>query len=92
MFYSQGLDPYEKLSKVGEVLFHHNNLPACIDVLEAARKLQTNQKGITMRVLLTLANAHSKQGGVAQAIGLYQDCLTMAQATHEQVTVFCETV
>ena len=80
------MEPYEKLSTIGECLFRHNKFSACVDVLQAARKLATNQQGITLRVLLTLANAHSRLMHAETAIGLYQECLAVAIATHEQVS------
>jgi hypothetical protein len=47
------------LSEIGVHLFQARRFDFCIKILEAAQKFQTNQKGITMRILLTLANAHS---------------------------------
>ncbi|XP_059149912.1 tetratricopeptide repeat protein 28-like [Physella acuta] len=78
------MEPYEKLSEIGVFLYQHKKYEACISVLESSRKFQTNQKGITMRVLLTLANAHSQLLHIQAAIGLYQECLSIAVATHEQ--------
>ena len=80
------MDAYNKLSEVGVVLYQSARYKMCIQILETAQRFQTNQKGITMRVLLTLANAQSKQGNRSQAISLYQECLALAVATHEQVS------
>ncbi|XP_076455182.1 uncharacterized protein LOC143289867 isoform X2 [Babylonia areolata] len=81
----KAMDAYNKLSEVGVVLYQSGRYEMCTQILETAQRFQTNQKGITMRVLLTLANAQSKQGHGHQAISLYQDCLALAVATHEQV-------
>ena len=83
------MDAYNKLSEVGVVLYQSARYEMCVQILETAQRFQTNQKGITMRVLLTLANAQSKLGSRSQAITLYQECLTIAMATHEQVNGFC---
>lgn len=87
IFHIAAMDAYSKLSEVGVILFQGTQYEMCIQVLEAAQQFQTNQKGITMRILLTLANAKSKLGLWQQAISLYQECLTIAVATHEQVCV-----
>ncbi|KAK3087168.1 hypothetical protein FSP39_002523 [Pinctada imbricata] len=79
------MDPYKKLSEVGVNLFQAKKYDICIKVLETSQKFQTNQKGIVMRVLLTLANAHSVMKHNEEAINLYQECLGTAVATHEQV-------
>lgn len=79
------MDAYKKLSEVGVCLFQSKKYDICVKVLESAQKFQTNQKGITMRVLLTMANAHSCLKHNEQAINLYQECLSTAIATHEQV-------
>ncbi|XP_052790745.1 tetratricopeptide repeat protein 28-like isoform X2 [Mya arenaria] len=79
------MDSYKKLSEVGVCLFQARKYKMCIRILEAAQKFQTNQKGITMRILLTLANAHSALKHVDKAIGLYQECLQTAIATHDQI-------
>ncbi|KAK7094678.1 tetratricopeptide repeat protein 28-like [Littorina saxatilis] len=81
----KAMDAYNKLSEVGVVLYQSAHYEMCIQILETAQSFQTNQKGITMRILLTLANAQSKLGNQNQAISLYQECLTLAVATHEQV-------
>ncbi|KAK7502589.1 hypothetical protein BaRGS_00006164 [Batillaria attramentaria] len=81
----KAMDAYNKLSEVGVMLYQAGRFEMCVQILEAAQRFQTNQKGIVMRVLLTLANAQSKLGNQQQAIGLYQECLTLAMATHEQV-------
>ena len=86
------MDAYNKLSEVGVVLYQSARYKMCIQILETAQRFQTNQKGITMRVLLTLANAQSKQGNRSQAISLYQECLALAVATHEQVSPHSEWV
>ncbi|CAL1547836.1 unnamed protein product, partial [Lymnaea stagnalis] len=78
------METYEKLSELGVLLFQNKKYEACISVLEAARKFQTNQKGITLRILLTQANAHSQLLHIPIAIGLYQECYGMAVANHEQ--------
>ncbi|GFR63069.1 tetratricopeptide repeat protein 28 [Elysia marginata] len=78
------MDPYAKLSELGVVLFQSHRYEECISVLETSRKFQTNQKGITMRILLTHANAHSQLLQSEAAIELYQECLALATATHEQ--------
>ena len=84
IFFSD-MDSYKKLSEVGVYLFQAKRFKVCIKILEAAQKFQTNQKGITMRILLTLANAHSALKHTDRAINLYQDCLATAIATHDQV-------
>ncbi|KAL8606426.1 hypothetical protein ACOMHN_060331 [Nucella lapillus] len=80
----KAMDAYSKLSEVGVVLYQAARYELCVQILEMAQRFQTNQKGITMRVLLTLANAQSKQGHRHQAISLYQECLTLAGAMHDQ--------
>ncbi|GFN95683.1 tetratricopeptide repeat protein 28 [Plakobranchus ocellatus] len=79
------MDPYAKLSELGVMLFQNRRYEECISVLETSRKFQTNQKGITMRILLTQANAHSQLLQTEAAIELYQECLGLAVATHEQI-------
>ncbi|XP_071154491.1 tetratricopeptide repeat protein 28-like isoform X2 [Mytilus edulis] len=79
------MDSYKKLSEIGVHLFQAKRYDFCITILEAAQKFQTNQKGITMRILLTLANAHSACKHNEQAISIYQECLSTAIATHEQI-------
>lgn len=79
------MDPYKKLSEVGVCLFHSKHYDLAIKILEAAQKFETNQKGITMRVLLTMANSFSALKKNEQAINLYQECLVTAMATHEQI-------
>ncbi|XP_052220078.1 tetratricopeptide repeat protein 28-like [Dreissena polymorpha] len=79
------MDSYKKLSEVGVCLFQAKKYKICIKILEAAQRYQTNQKGITMRVLLTLANAHSALKHMDKAISLYQECLQTAIATHDQI-------
>ena len=81
------MDSYKKLSEVGVCLFQAKKYKVCVKVLEAAQRFQTNQKGITMRILLTLANAHSALKHVDKAIGLYSECLQTAVSTHDQVGV-----
>lgn len=80
-----GMDPYKKLSEVGVCLFQSKQYELTIKILEAAQKFETNQKGITMRVLLTMANSFSALRKNEQAINLYQECLSTAMATHEQI-------
>ena len=77
------MDSYRKLSEVGLCLFQAGKYDTCIQILTAAQKLETNQKGITMRVQLTLANAHAALKQTDMAITLYQDCLGTAVATHD---------
>ena len=79
------MDAYKKLSEIGVYLFQNKKFSLCIKILEAAQKFQTNQKGITMRILLTMANAHTMLQHKDQAISLYLECLTMAVATHDQL-------
>ncbi|KAJ8300636.1 hypothetical protein KUTeg_022155 [Tegillarca granosa] len=79
------MDSYKKLSEIGVCLFQAKKYELCIRILEAAQKFQTNQKGITMRVLLTMANSHSALKNSERAITLYQECLSTAIATHEQI-------
>ena len=79
------MDSYKKLSEVGVCLFQNKKYKLCIKILNAAQKFQTNQKGITMRILLTSANAHSALKHTEKAISLYQDCLQTAIATHDQI-------
>ncbi|XP_048245138.1 tetratricopeptide repeat protein 28-like [Haliotis rufescens] len=81
----KGMDAYKKLSEVGVCLFQSKKFDLCIRILEAAQKFQTNQKGITMKILLTMANAHTSLRQRDQAIGLYLECLSMAVATHDQL-------
>ncbi|XP_061183714.1 tetratricopeptide repeat protein 28-like isoform X2 [Saccostrea echinata] len=81
----KGMDPYKKLSEVGVCLFQSKKYELTIKILEAAQKFETNQKGITMRVLLTMANSFSALRKNEQAINLYQECLSTAMATHEQI-------
>ncbi|XP_064648996.1 tetratricopeptide repeat protein 28-like [Lineus longissimus] len=76
-------DPYKKLCEVGAFLYNSKRYEICIRVLKVAQKVETNQKGITMKVLLTLANAHSALKHNEEAIMLYQDCLKVAVATHD---------
>lgn len=79
------MDAYKKLSEVGVSLFQAKKYKICIKILGAAQKYQTNQQGITMRILLTSANAHSALKHTEKAIGLYQECLQTAIATHDQI-------
>ncbi|KAL3871452.1 hypothetical protein ACJMK2_039449 [Sinanodonta woodiana] len=79
------MDAYKKMSEVGVCLFQAKKYKLCIKILEVAQRFQTNQKGITMRIYLTLANAYSAQGNNDEAIGLYEECLSMAIATHDQL-------
>ena len=66
------MEPYKKLTEIGCVLYADRLFDACIRVLNAAQKLETNQKGITMRLQLTLANAHSALKHTELAVSLYQ--------------------
>lgn len=66
------MDSYKKLCEVGCCLYQDKNYDLCIKVLASAQKLQTNQKGITMKIQLTLANAHSILKRKEAAISLYQ--------------------
>ena len=79
------MDSYKKLSEVGVCLFQAKKFKVCIKILDAAQKFQTNQKGITMRILLTSANAHSALKHTDKAISLYQECLATAISTHDQI-------
>lgn len=66
------MDPYKKLTEIGCCLYQGGKYDTCIKVLNSAQKLETNQKGITMRVQLTLANAHSALKHNELAVSLYQ--------------------
>ena len=66
------MDSYTKLSEVGACLCSSKQYELGVEVLNVAQKLATNQKGITMKVQLTLANAHSTLGHVDLAISFYQ--------------------
>ena len=66
------MDAYKKLSEVGACLYQAGRHDQCIKVLNAAQKVATNQRGITMKVQLTLANAHSALKHTEIAISLYQ--------------------
>ena len=66
------MDPYKKLTEVGCCLYTGKKHDLCIRVLTAAQKLETNQKGITMKVQLTLANGHAALKHNELAISLYQ--------------------
>lgn len=77
------MDAYKKLSEVGVYLNQANKFNLCIKILETAQRFKTNQKGITMKLLLTLANAHCALKHRERAIALYQDCHKTAVATHD---------
>ncbi|KAI8771455.1 tetratricopeptide repeat protein 28 [Biomphalaria glabrata] len=77
------MNAYEKLCELGVILYQNKKYEAAISVLDAARKIQTNQKGITLRVLLTLANAHSQLMHVDTAISLFQETWGLALANHD---------
>lgn len=79
------MNAYEKLCELGVILYQNKKYEAAISVLDAARKIQTNQKGITLRVLLTLANAHSQLMHVDTAISLFQETWGLALANHDHV-------
>lgn len=79
------MDSYKKMSEVGVSLFQAKKYKICIKILDTAQKFQTNQKGITMRILLTSANAHSALKLTEKAISLYQECLQTAISTHDQI-------
>lgn len=66
------MDPYKKLCEVGTCLYQCKIYELCIKVLDAAQQLETNQIGITMKVQLTMANAHSALKQKDLAISLYQ--------------------
>ena len=66
------MDIYSKLSEAGSCLYSSKQYELSIEVLNLAQKLSTNQKGITMRIQLTLANAHSALRHVDLALSLYQ--------------------
>ena len=75
--YIVGMDSYTKLSEVGSCLCSSKQYEMSVEVLNVAQKLATNQKGITMKVQLTLANAHSALGHVDLAISFYQVQFTL---------------
>ncbi|ESO98992.1 hypothetical protein LOTGIDRAFT_231307 [Lottia gigantea] len=77
------MDNYKKLTEVGVLLYQNKKYDLCIHVLETAQKLQTNQKGITMRLLLTLANAFSACRKIVEAINCYMECYGVSLATHD---------
>ena len=66
------MDPYKKLCEVGTCLCKCKMYELCIKVLDAAQQLETNQIGITMKVQLTLGNAHSALKHKDLAVTLYQ--------------------
>lgn len=66
------LEPYNKLCEVGTCLYQAKQFQLCIQVLTAAQQLETNQQGITMKLLLTLANAHSHTNNQELAVSIYQ--------------------
>ena len=66
------MEPYKKLCEVGACLYQSKRYELCLYVLGAAQKVATNQKGITMKVLLTMANAHSKLRQRDVAISIFQ--------------------
>lgn len=66
------MDTYSKLSEVGACLYSSKQYELCVEVLNIAQKLATNQKGITMKIQLTLANAHSALGHLDLAVSFYQ--------------------
>ena len=66
------MDAYKKLTEIGCCLYQGKKYDVCIKVLNSAQKLETNQKGITMRVQLTLANAHAALKHNELAVSLYQ--------------------
>ena len=66
------MDSYKKLCEVGSCLYQSQKYESCVKVLSAAHTLQTNQKGITMKVQLTLANAHAALKHNELAVSLYQ--------------------
>ena len=72
VFYISDMDSYTKLCEVGACLYTSKKHDLSIQVLNVAQKVATNQKGITMKVQLTLANAHSSLGHSDLAISLYQ--------------------
>lgn len=72
MFVILEMDPYNKLCEIGACLYQANRNEQCIKVLNGAQKVATNQKGITMKLQLTLANAHSSLKHTDIAISLYQ--------------------
>ncbi|KAK2184691.1 hypothetical protein NP493_256g01011 [Ridgeia piscesae] len=78
-----GMDPYKKMCEVGTCLYRSKIYDLCIKVLDAAQQLETNQIGITMKVQLTLANAHSALKHKDLAITLYQELLSTAVSAHD---------
>ncbi|XP_074655351.1 uncharacterized protein LOC141908946 isoform X2 [Tubulanus polymorphus] len=77
------MDAYRKLTEVGCYLFHEKKYDLCIKVLSCARRLETNQKGIAMKILLTAANAHSALDESQFAITRYEECYKLALAAHD---------
>lgn len=75
------MDPYKKLTEIGCCLYTGKKFDTCIRVLNAAQKLETNQKGITMKVQLTLANAHAALKHNELAISLYQVNFNITEIT-----------
>ena len=69
------MDGYKKLCEVGVCLYQAKRYEQAIKVLNSAQKVATNQKGITMKVQLTLANAYSALNHTDIAISLYQVCV-----------------
>ncbi|CAH1788066.1 unnamed protein product [Owenia fusiformis] len=76
-------DPYKRLVEAGLCMYHSKKYELSLCILEGAQKLETNQQGITMKMLLTMANCHSALKHPEVAISLYQDCLAMSQQTHD---------
>ena len=72
MLYFAAMETYKKLCEVGASLHQARRYDLCIRVLHAAQKLETNQTGITMKVLITLANAHTALKHTELSITLYQ--------------------
>ena len=77
------MEPYKKLCEVGVCLFQSKKYDLCIKVLEAGSQFETNQQGITMKLHLTLANAHAALKNRDVAISEYDKCLKVAIATHD---------
>ena len=64
-------DAYSKLCEAGCMLFQMAEYDNCVKVLHAAQKIETNQQGITMKILLTLGNAHTQLNSKELAISLF---------------------
>ena len=66
------MESYRKLCETGCFLYQNKMFDIAIEVLSSARKVATNQQGITMKLLLTLGNALAARKQKTQAISAYQ--------------------